>query len=123
MKLVGPTLLGEKGHKASDAIGTLHVAHFVPFENNHVGFFTIYDGSVEKYFQGFADKTSFTFDTLFPNVIGAPPTPVTKNAQAFRQWGIENNYPAIGFYSACPGLSVQDIRALLTDRKLQRATA
>ncbi len=121
LKLVGPALMGEKGHKASDAIGTLHVAHFVPFENNHLGFFTVYDGSVEKYFQDFAEKTSFTFNTLFPNVVGAPPTPVEKNAQAFLQWGIENNYPAIGFYSAYPGLSVLDIRALLADRKSQSA--
>ena len=52
---------GEKGHKASDSIGTLHVAHFVPFEHNHIGFFTVYDGDMEKYFQDFADKTSFTF--------------------------------------------------------------
>ncbi len=121
VKLVGPVLLGEKGHKASDSIGTLHVAHFVPFENNHLGFFTIYDGSVEKYFQDFAEKTSFTFDTLFPNVIGGPPTPVAKNAQRFLQWGIENNYPAIGFYNAYPGLSVLDIQALLADRKSQSA--
>ena len=95
----------------------------MPFENNHLGFFTVYDGSVEKYFQDFAEKTSFTFDTLFPNVVGGPPTPVAKNAQAFLQWGIENNYPPIGFYSAYPGLSVQDIRALLADRKSQSATA
>ncbi len=115
LKLLGPALLGEKGHKASDALGTLHLAHFVPFENNHLGFFTVYDGSVEKYFQDFADKTSFTFDSLFPHVVGAPPTPVAKNAGAFLQWGLENNYPAIGFYSAYPGLSVQDIRALLAD--------
>ena len=121
LKLVGPALMGEKGHKASDAIGTLHLAHFVPFENNHLGFFTVYDGSVEKYFQDFAEKTSFTFDALFPNVIGAPPTPVAKNAQAFLQWGIESNYPPIGFYSAYPGLSVLDIRALLADRKSQSA--
>ena len=123
VKLVAKALVGEKGHTASDSIGTLHVAHFVPFENNHVGFFTVYDGSVEKYFQDFADKTSFTFDTLFPNITGAPPTPVAKNAPAFLEWGIENNYPAIGFYSAYPGLSVLDIRALLADRKPQSATA
>ena len=116
MKLVGRTLR-DKGAEASDAVGTLHVAHWVPFENNHVGFFTIYDGDFEKYIQDFADKTSFTFDALFPNVIGAPPTPVAKNAQAFIQWARENNYPAIGLYSAYPGLSVQDIRALLADRK------
>ncbi len=81
------------------------------------GFFTVYDGDMEKYFQDFADKTSFVFDALFPHVEGAPPTPVAKNAQAFYQWGLDNNYPPIGFYSAYPGLSVQDIRALLADRK------
>ncbi len=121
MKVVGPLLIGEKGHRASDAIGTLHVAHFVPFENNHLGFFTVYDGLVEKYFQDFTDKNSFVFDTLFPNVVAAPPTPIAKNAKAFLQWGIENCYPAIGFYNAYPGLSVQDIRALLADRKSESA--
>ena len=87
----------------------------MPFEHNHIGFFTVFDGDMEKYFQDFADKTSFVFDALFPHVVGAPPTPVAKNAQAFYQWGLDNNYPAIGFYSAYPGLSVQDIRALLAD--------
>ena len=106
-----------RAHEASDAIGTLHVAHWVPFEHNHLGFFTIFDGDFAKYIQDFADKTSFVFDALFPHVDGAPPTPVAKNAQAFYQWALENNYPPIGFYSAYPGLSVQDIRALLADRK------
>ena len=115
-------MVGEKGHKASDAIGTLHVAHWVPFEKNHLGFFTIFDGDFAKYIQDFADKNSFIFDTLFPHVVGAPPTPVAKNAQAFYQWALENNYPPIGFYSAYPGLSVQDIQALLADRKSQPAT-
>ena len=123
LKHVAQAVVGEKGHKAADAIGTLHLAHFVPFENNHLGFFTVYDGDFEKYIQDFADKTSFTFDALFPHVVGAPPTPVAKNARAFIQWASENNYPPIGFYSAYPGLSVQDIRALLADRKSQSATA
>ena len=122
MKVVG-SILKEKGAEASDAIGTLHVAHWVPFENNHLGFFTVYDGDFEKYIQDFADKTSFTFDALFPKVVGGAPTPVAKNAQAFLQWARENNYPPIGFYSAYPGLSVQDIRALLADRKSQAGTA
>ena len=112
----------EKGHKAIDVIGTLHFSHWVPFENNHLGFFTIFDGDFEKYIQDFADKTSFAFDTIFPHIVGAPPTPVAKNARAFIQWAADNNYPPIGFYSAYPGLSVQDIRALLADRKSQPAT-
>lgn len=122
VKLVAGVLVGDKGHKASDSIGTLHVAHFVPFEHNHIGFFTVFDGDMEKYFQDFADKTSFVFNSLFPRVVGGAPTPVEKNAQAFYQWGLDNNYPPIGFYSAYPGLSVQDIKALLADRKSPPAT-
>ena len=123
LKLVGRHI-GDEGHEASDSVGTLHFAHWVPFENNHLGFFTIFDGDFAKYIQDFADKTSFVFDTLFPHVDGAPPTPVAKNAQAFYQWALENNYPPIGFYSAYPGLGVQDIKALLADyRKPPSATA
>ncbi len=78
---------------------------------------------MEKYFQDFAEKTSFAFDAIFPHIEGAPPTPVAKNAQAFYQWGVDSNYPPIGFYSAYPGLSVQDIRALLADRVAQPVAA
>ena len=60
---------------------------------------------------------------VFPHVEGAPPTPVAKNAQAFYQWALENNYPPIGFYSAYPGLGVLDIRALLADRESQSTAA
>jgi hypothetical protein len=124
VKLVGGALVGDKGHKGSDSIGTLHVAHFVPFEDNHVAFFTVFDGDMEKYFQDFAEKDAYVFDLLFPHVEGAPPTPVAKNARASYQWGLDNNNPPIGFYSAYPGLSVQDVKALLADyRKSPAATA
>ncbi len=116
LKLVGRRIRDES-YKESDSIGTLHVAHWVPFEKSHIAFFTIYDGDFANYIQDFAEKNSLVFDTVFPHIIGAPPTPVGKNAQAFYQWALENNYPAIGFYSAYPGLGVQDVRALLADRK------
>ena len=114
--------VGKKGHEEMESVGTVHFMNFVPFENKFLGFFTIYDGDFEKYAQDFADKTSFVFDSLFPHVDGAPPTPVAKNAQAFYQWALESNQTPIGFYSAYPGLSVQDIRALLADRKADPAT-
>ena len=122
-ELVGPALVEKKGQEGMDTIGTLHVAHWVPFENDHIGFFTVYDGDMEKYIQDFAEKISVVFDSIFPHVEGAPPTPVAKNAQAFYQWALDNNYPPIGFYSAYPGLSVQDIRALLADRTSHPCTA
>ena len=73
----------DESYEASDAVGTLHFSDWVLFEDNHVGFFTIYDGDFEKYIQDFAEKTSLAFDTIFPHVVGAPPTPVAKNAHAF----------------------------------------
>ncbi len=123
LKLVGRALLHDKGAAGLDSVGTVHFSDWVPFENNHMAFFTIFDGDFKKYIQDFAEKTTVVFDTLFPYVVGAPPTSVAKNAQAFYQWALENNHPPIGFYSAYPGLSVQDIKALLADRKSQPATA
>ena len=107
----------EDAYEASDSLGTLHFSHWVPFEHNHLGFFTIYDGDWDKYIQDFAEKTSFVFDAVFPHVEGAPPTPVAKNAQAFHEWALVANHPPIGFYSAYPGLGVQEVRALLADAR------
>ena len=111
LKLVGGALLQTRAKKGWTSVGTVHFSDWVPFENNHIGFFTIFDGDFAKYIQDFADKTTVVFDTLFPHVVGAPPTSVAKNAQAFYQWALENNHPPIGFYSAYPGLSVQDIKS------------
>ena len=113
----------DRGHKANDSIGTLHFSHWVRFEKDHVGLFTVYDGDFQKYIYDFADKTAFAFDGIFPHVVGAPPTPVAQNAEAFYKWALDYNYPPIGFYSAYPGLSVQDIRALLADRESQSTTS
>ena len=86
LKLVAEALLHDKGNEALESVGTVHFSDFVPFESDQMGFFTIYDGEFEPYTQDFADKATVVFDTLFPHVIGAPPTSVAKNAQAFYQW-------------------------------------
>ena len=106
-----------KMKEGADSIGTLHFAHFVPLPSNRLGFFAIFDGSFEKYTYDFAEKLGPVFDTLFEFVSDPPPTPVEKNPQAFYKWAVANNLPPIGFYSAYPGLAVQDIKALLTDLK------
>ena len=109
----------EKANESSDAVGTLHLLiscslKAVTWASSR--FSTVTCSSM----QDFADKTDFMFDASFPHIVGPPPTPVAKNAQAFYQWGVDNTCPPIGFYCAYPGLGVQDIRALLADRKLQR---
>ena len=85
----------DRGKAASDAIGTLHFSHWVPFDKEAIGFFTIFCGDFTKYIQDFTDKTNFVFDSVFPHVEGSPPTPIQKNADAFYQWALDNNYPPI----------------------------
>ena len=73
---------------AQDDLGTVHFSRFMVVGDEKLLFLF---GDMEKYFQDFADKTAFVFNALFPRVVGGPPTPVENNAQAFYQWGLENN--------------------------------
>ena len=106
-----------KMQEGADSVGTLHFAHFVPLPGNHLGFFTIFDGSFHKYIEDFTEKIGPVFDTLFEFVSGPPPTPVAKNAETFFHWAEANNLPPIGLYCAYPGLAVQDIHTLLRTRR------
>ena len=60
-----------------------------------------------------AEKLGPAFDLLFKFIIDPPPTPTAKNAAAFTRWVEAHDLPPIGFYSAYPGLQVQDVRELL----------
>ena len=110
-----------KMNEGADSVGTLHFAHFVPLPDNHLAFFTIFDGSFRKYIEDFTEKLGPVFDTLFEFVSGPPPTPVAKNAETFFHWAEANNLPPIGMYCAYPGLAVQDIHALVADAKVGAA--
>jgi hypothetical protein len=125
-KSLCPGGAGLEGDAGQDAAGCgfrwhLAFAHFVPLPDNHLGFFTIFDGSFHKYIDDFTEKIGPVFDTLFEFVIDPPPTPVAKNAEAFFNWAVANNLPPVGLYCAYPGLAVQDIHALVADAKVGAA--
>ncbi len=106
---------GFKLVEGSDTIGTLHLAHFVPLEDNKLGFFTVYDGPFDKYIQDFAEKLGPLFDLLFKFVKDPPSTPSAKNADELTRWVAARDLPPIGFYQGYPGLQVQDVNALMAD--------
>ncbi len=107
--------------KGADSVGTLHFAFFVPLADKHLGFFTVFDGTFDKYIDDFAEKIGPTFDLMFEYVIDPSPSPVAKHPREFLNYATANNMAPIGFYSAYPGLSVVDIRSLLADRKIAAA--
>jgi hypothetical protein len=99
-----------------DKVGTPHFAQFVKLEDNQIGFFTVYDGSFDKYIADFTKNIGGVFDLLFKFTRDPPPTPCRKHLQEFIDFASGANRAPLGFYQAYPGLSVQDIHALIADR-------
>ena len=104
-------------------VGTPHFAQFVPLGNLQVGFFTVYDGSFDTYIADFTKYIGPVFDLVFKFTKDPPPSPCRKYVQEFIDFGKRINLEPIGFYQAYPGLSVQDIHALITDNKSKIASA
>lgn len=113
--------------EAGNQVGTVHFLHFVDFhDHNKLGFFTNYDGDFKRYIQDFIRCLGPVFDALLPECTDPPPLPVEKNPDAFINWIAEHNLDSIGYYSAYPTLSVQDITSLaastpVTSHNLQSA--
>jgi hypothetical protein len=105
-----------------DKVGTPHFAQFVPLEDNQIGFFTVYDGSFDKYIADFTKNIGEVFDLIFKFTKNAPPSPCRKHLQEFIDFAAGANRTPIGFYQAYPGLSVQDVHALIADSKSQFAS-
>ena len=103
--------------KDLDKVGTPHFAQFVPLEDNQIGFFTVYDGSFDKYIADFTKNIGQVFDLIFKFTKNPPPSPCRKYLQEFIDFAAGANRAPIGFYQAYPGLSVQDIHALIADSK------
>jgi hypothetical protein len=98
-----------------DKVGTPHFAQFVPLEDRQLGFFTVYDGSFDKYIDDFTRNIGEVFDVLFKFTEGSPPSPCRKHVQEFVDFAAKANRTPFGFYQAYPGLTVQDVKALLID--------
>ena len=77
----------------------------MPLEDNQIGFFTVYDGSFDKYIADFTKNIGEIFDLLFKFTKGAPPSPCRKHLQEFIDFAAGANRAPIGFYQAYPGLS------------------
>lgn len=119
-------LLNARAHKTQKdlaTVGTPHFAQFVPLGNQQVGFFTVYDGSFDTYIADFTKYIGPVFDLVFKFTKDPPPSPCRKYVQEFIDFGKRINLTPIGFYQAYPGLSVQDIHALIADSKSQSGSA
>jgi hypothetical protein len=113
-------LLHARAHRTGRdlaSVGTPHFAQFIPLGNKQIGFFTVYDGAFDKYIDDFTKYIGPVFDLVFKFVKDPPPSPCRKYVQEFVDFAAAANRAPIGFYLAYPGLTVQDIHALIADSK------
>ena len=113
--------LGRKAQEDLARVGTPHFAQFVPLEGNQIGFFTVYDGSFDKYIVDFTKNIGHVFDVIFKFTKDPPPSPCAKHVQEFIDFATAASRDPIGFYQAYPGLSNQDIKALIADGGIKAA--
>jgi hypothetical protein len=104
-----------KVDKDLGSVGTPHFAQFVPLEDRQLGFFTVYDGAFDKYIMDFTRNIGEVFDVIFKFTKDPPPSPCRQYVQEFIDFAAAASRAPIGFYQAYPGLSNQDIHALIAD--------
>jgi hypothetical protein len=62
------------------------------------------------------------FDTIFGHVENPPPTSVANNAEAFAEWAADHLVNPAYVYSAYPGFTVKQIKAMATAAGVEGAT-
>lgn len=102
---------------ALDKLRIVHFARFVFLENNtRLAIITTYDGSFDDYLNEFIDEIGDVFNALLQHVKDAPPLPIQRNRDAFREYVKANDLGGIEpFYSAYPQATVLDIQAALNE--------
>ena len=100
--------------KNTDRIGTVHFLRFVIFDNDtRVIFASTFDGTWEQYIDDFATIIPEEIDLLFHEIEGYPGI----HSPDIKDWIVQQQVTAVGFYSAYPDASVRDIWKALETKK------
>lgn len=94
-------------------LSMVHFARFVFLSENQLAVITTYDGSFDDYIQAFVNQIGKVFDGLLAHMKDAPPLPVEEHQMEFLAFIKSHDLTCVPpFYSAYPGLKVQDILTL-----------
>jgi hypothetical protein len=110
-KLLADGFTGER-QKNTDRIATVHDLRFVIFDDDsRIIFASTFDGDWESYINDFATILPDEIDLLFQEFEGYPGI----HSPDIKEWIVEQQVTAVGFYSAYPDASVRDMwKALKT---------
>jgi len=98
--------------RAEDAIGTVHYSRFTVLSDRTLLFLGDFDGDFGPLMRELGRSTGQVFDKIFKHVSDPPPTPVASNPDAFTEWAAEHLLSPAYVFSAYPGPTVKEIKAM-----------
>jgi hypothetical protein len=98
--------------RAEDAIGTVHYSRFAVLNDNTLLFLADFDGEFGHLMLDLAKQAGSVFDGIFKHVTDPPETPIANNAEGFAEWAAGHLLQPAYVYSAYPGATVREIKAM-----------
>jgi hypothetical protein len=107
--------------QAEDAIGTVHYSRFTVLSDRTLLFLGDFDGDFGPLMHDLARRAGPVFDVIFKHVSDPPSAPVANNADTFAEWAAEHLLNPAYVYSAYPGPTVREIKAMAADADVEGA--
>src|SRR6266478_707036 len=98
--------------RANDTIGTVHYSRFTVLSEKTLLFLGDFDGEFAQLMADLAKLAGPVFDAILRHVENPPPSPVADNVGAFVEWTASKLVDAVNLYTACPGVTAKEIKAL-----------
>src|SRR5205823_10310341 len=98
--------------QAADTIGTIHYSRFTVLSEQTLLFLGDFDGEFGQLMAGLAKLAGSVFDAIFQHVDNPLPIPVADNAEAFIEWTAAHLVHPLNLYTAYPGVTAKEIKAL-----------
>src|SRR5881409_997009 len=98
--------------QAADTIVTIHYSRFTVLSEKTLLFLGDFDGEFGQLMADLARQAGPVFDVILRHVENAPPSPVASNVDAFVEWTASHLIDAVNLYTAYPGVTAKEIKAL-----------
>ena len=98
--------------EAQDTVGTIHYSRFTVLSEKTLLFLGDFDGEFSQLMADLARHAGPVFDAVFEHVDNPPPTPVADNVDPFVEWTADHLVHALNLYTAYPGVTAKEIKAL-----------
>jgi hypothetical protein len=107
--------------QAEDTIGTVHYSRFTVLSQKTLLFLGDFDGEFGQLFGALAKNSGPVFDLIFQHVENPPPTPVADHADEFVGWCADHLLNPVNLYTAYPGFTAKEIKAMASAADLSGA--